>query len=191
MADDNNDKEELTEEQKIQLLEKKNNTLKMFITVLAGISFVLLLGVGTLAYLLADQPDIELATTTETNELKTQLDLQQATIDKMSAQIQLIALQKESASGIPREAAIEAQRDVIHLIKLLQNSMRDESRMIKGARSWYEHYDQLLEALRQKAKDRIIKLGSTPPPESDADQQSPKKNTSSGSKSDDFSEAMF
>ncbi len=185
MAEDDKEQEELSEEQKIQILEKKNTSLKMLTTVLGGISFVLLLGIGTLGYLLADKPAVEFTTTTETSELKNKVEVQQANLEKLTAQFELLAQQRSSAAGIPREAAIEAQRDVIRLIKLMQSSMRDESRMIKGARSWYEHYNQLLEALRQKAKDRIIKLGSQPPP--DADPVKKKKST----KSDDFSEALF
>ncbi|MFC3150406.1 hypothetical protein ACFOEK_05160 [Litoribrevibacter euphylliae] len=177
------EKEELTEEQQIQLLQKKNNSLKMVVTVLSGLSFILLLGVGTLSYLLADSPSVEFATTTETEELKNTLAVQQANLEKLSAQLQLLEAQRISASGIPRDAAIESQRDFLRLVHIMQNSMRDESRMIKGARSWYEHYNQLLNTLRQKGKERLTQLGSTEP------------NMSEGSKSqtkdEDFGDSLF
>ena len=84
------EKEEITEEQQIKLLQKKNNSLKMVVTILGGLSFILLLGVGTLAYLLSDQPVIEYATTTQTSELQSKLDLQQANLEKLSAQFALL-----------------------------------------------------------------------------------------------------
>ena len=181
------EKEEITEEQQIKLLQKKNNSLKMVLTILGGLSFILLLGVGTLAYLLSDQPVIEYATTTQTSELQSKLDLQQANMEKLSAQFALLEQQRTSATGVPREVSIEAQRDMLRLILIMQNSMRDESRMIKGARSWYEHYNQLLDSLRQKGKDRLTNLGSTPPPDS----PSSKKPATSSSSSEDFSDSLF
>jgi hypothetical protein len=183
MADEDKEKEELTEEQQILLLQKKNNSLKMVVTILAGFSFILLLGVGTLAYLLSDQPDVEFATTNQVSELQNSLALQQATIEKLSAQLQLLEMQRISASGIPRDTAIEAQRDFLRLVHIIQNSMRDESRMIKGARSWYEHYNQLLNALRQKGKDRLNELGSSEP--------SMSKGSESKQEGDGFGEDLF
>lgn len=184
MADEDKEKEELTEEQKIQLLQKKNNSLKMVVTVLSGLSFILFLGVGTLAYLLSGQPEVEFATTNQTKELQDSLAVQQANIEKLTAQLQLLEQQRISASGVPREAAIESQQDFLRLVHIMQNSMRDESRMIKGARSWYEHYNQLLNALRQKGKDRLNKLGSSEPNMS-------KGSPSSSNGSDSFGDDMF
>lgn len=177
------EKEEITEEQQIQLLQKKNNSLKMVVTVLSGLSFILILGVGTLAYLLAEQPSVEFATTTETTELKNTLALQQANIEKLSAQLQLLEEQRLSSSGIPREVAIENHRDFLRLVHIMQNSMRDESRMIKGARSWYEHYNQLLNSLRQKGKERLTQLGSTEPNMSEGSKTQPKD--------DGFGDSLF
>ncbi|GLQ31118.1 hypothetical protein [Litoribrevibacter albus] len=184
MADEGKEKEELTEEQQIQLLQKKNNSLKMVVTVLSGLSFILLLGVGTLAYLLSDQPEVEFATTTQTDELTNTLALQQANIEKLTAQLLLLEQQRVSSSGIPREAAIESQRDFLRLVHIMQNSMRDESRMIKGARSWYEHYNQLLNAIRQKGKDRLRELGSSEPNMS-------KSSPSKADNNDEFGDELF
>lgn len=185
MAEEDKEQEELTEEQQIALLQKKNNSLKMVVTVLSGFSFILVLGVGTLVYLLSDQPAIELATTDQTQALQSQLDVQQATMEKLTAQFTLLEQQRQNAAGVPRESSVEAQRDMLRLILIMQNSMRDESRMIKGARSWYEHYNQLLDNLRQKGKDRLTKLGSSAPVESES------AKPSSRSSSDDFSDSLF
>jgi hypothetical protein len=186
MANEDKEKEELTEEQQIQLLSKKNNSLKMVLTILAGLIFLLLLAVGTLSYLLADKPSVEYSTTTETKELQNTLAIQQATIEKLDAQLKLIEQQRVSSSGIPREAAIEGQRDLLRLIHLMQTSMRDESRMIRGARSWYEHYNQLLDNLRQKGKDRLSELGSSVPEE-----KATGNSNNRSSSNDGFSDSLF
>ena len=40
--------------------------------------------------------------------------------------------------------------------------MRDQSRMIKGARSWYEHYNSQLEGIEISIKKKISAEGAPP-----------------------------
>lgn len=181
MAKEREDDSEVSPEAQLQEFQQKVNSLKTTSLVLGALSFILLIVIAGLTIIVIDKPKVEYATTEQIDAISQAMELQTANIGKIDAQIELINRDKQLRQAGSSESSVKVQRDLVKIIQLMQNSMRDQSRMIPGSRSWYEHYNSQLEGIETALKKKISAAGVTPPTTS----------SKSGLNDDGFSDSPF
>lgn len=168
-------------EDELQVCQQKINSLKTTSIVLGALSFILLIVIAGLTIIVMDKPKIEYATTEQLDAVSQSLALESAHLETLRAEIKLLSKHQQLGQTGHSKSNIAVQRDLVKIIQLMQNSMRDQSRMMPGSRSWYEHYNSQLEGIEAALKKQIS-----------ASEFAPSATTlPSNANNDDFSDSPF
>ncbi len=173
--------EEKTEEQKPQLspeeriakLEKGKTLSLILIIVLLVFSIVQFAGIGYLMVSVSKDPKIE----ENTVQLAT-LDAKLLELQKSQNKAEQIVLQNEVLKtqmdkllqqanvhnyAKLRSTMVDQEISYLQFLEALQQGMYELSRMVRGSRTWYEVYKEELDAVIEDGEARIAKIEGNSP----------------------------
>jgi cell division protein FtsB len=155
--------EEMTEAQRLTLLEKAMSMNRVFLVLLALLLIVSLSVTITLALLSAfSDNDVSAATAAELDALKQQIAQLQQDNKTLSTQVaamstdlpKLSAAVANSSAPAFQRVLIQQEESYQEFLRAMKEGMYDLARMIPGSRTWLELYNEKMDRTLQMSQTR-------------------------------------
>jgi hypothetical protein len=155
------DSEQLSDEQRISLLEGKvgkNRTVIIIVAVIMVIVFSVSFTVLILKRSNADEPYVVLSSFDEQTAM---IDAMQMKIDKQASTIATLSLTyQQSQVATFQQTMIEQERSYQEFLSALKMGMFDLAKMVQGSRTWLDVYNNRLDDARDLSMLREENLKS-------------------------------
>ncbi|WP_020410638.1 hypothetical protein [Hahella ganghwensis] len=157
---------QMTESQRISILERSMSTNRIFLLLLAVLIIVTLSVSITIAILSTLEGDAESASAGEIIELRAEVKELKAELLKSQAQVASLnesipqlrtALQNSSAPTFQR-LLLQQEESYQEFLKGLKEGMYDLARMVPGSRTWLELYSERMDKATTLSQDRERQL---------------------------------